>query len=100
MRLRVGMYVRTSYGTGPYEIVHIKRNCTCPKYLDIINTHDPPASRIHIHLTCCDLDNPQSRYFLNGYDEETLTSVWSNDRLYVVSPRQAFRQKTLFEDEE
>jgi hypothetical protein len=93
------MYVRTNYNTGPYEIVHITRNCTCPEYLDSINMLDPPASRPHIHLTCCAPGNPRNMYWLNGYDEETLRSIWSDDRLYVVSPRAIFKQLLFFEED-
>jgi hypothetical protein len=38
-------------------------------------------------------------YWLNGYDEETLRSIWSDDRLYVVSPRAIFKQLLFFEED-
>lgn len=98
MRLREGMYVRTNYNTGPYQIINILRDCTCPKYLDEIDMDNPPASRPHIHMTVRKPgDSPRRNpYYLNGYDEETLHSVWSKDRLYVVSPREIFKQLSLF----
>jgi hypothetical protein len=102
------MFVRTSYDTGPYRIVSILRGCTCPEYLDTINMTDPPPSRPHIHMTVEKPgDTPRnSPYYLGGYDEETLESVWTKyttpescipyDRLYVVSPRKIFKQMFLF----
>jgi len=107
MRLRVGMYVRTNYNTGPYEVLEITRGCTCPQYLDTIEMADPPPSKPHIHLVCCKPgESRRSEYYLAGYDEETLESVWTKyktpescipyDRLYVVSPRELFKQLFLF----
>ncbi len=97
MKLREGMYVRTNYNTGPYQIIYIMRDCTCPKYLDEIDMDKPPLSKPHIHLTLIKPGGPlRGKFFLNGYDEETLISVWDSDRLYVVSPRKVFTQLTLF----
>lgn len=99
--LREGMYVRTNYNTGPYEIMSILRDCTCPKYLDVINMADPPASAPHIHLVVRDPGDTRWKRrasYLNGYNEETLRSVWGKDRLYVVSPRKIFKQLLLFSE--
>jgi len=107
--LRVGMFVRTSYGSGPYEITHILRDCTCPECLDTIEMNDPPPTKPHIHLTCIKPGSSgRSKFWLGGYDEETLESVWTKyttpescipyDRLYVVSPREIFKQALLFEE--
>lgn len=89
--LHEGMYVRTSYNTGPYRITHITRGCTCPKHLDEINNHgnaQPSAPHTHI-MAKRPSDTPRHHtYHLNGFDEETLCSVWSSDRLYVVSQRE------------
>jgi hypothetical protein len=91
------MYVRTNYNTGPYQITIIMRDCTCPKYLDEINMVDPPASKPHIHIVGIKPGgSKRNQFYLNGYDEETLTSVWDGDRLYVVSPRDIFKQLSLF----
>jgi hypothetical protein len=92
------MYVRTNYNTGPYEILSITRGCTWASYLDTINMAEPPASPPHIHITCCAPGNPRNKYWLNGYDEETLRSVWGRDRLYVVSPQAIFKQLLFFEE--
>lgn len=99
--LREGMYVRTSYNTGPYLIVEIVRNCTCPSYHDDISMDNPPPSAPHIHLRVKKpSDTPRNHpYYLGGYDEETLHSVWGKDRLYVVSPQKVFRQLLLFTTE-
>ena len=108
--LREGMYVRTSYDTGPYQIITITRNCICPEYLDEIEMDDPPPSRPHIHMTCIKPGGPKrNKFYLGGYDEETLESVWTKytrpdsaipyDRLYVVSPREIFKQLCLFSEE-
>lgn len=69
MRLEIGDIVKTSYGTGPYVIEGIRRDCTCPKPLDEINMDDPPASPPHIGLIL------KGHYYLNGYDEFHLDSI-------------------------
>jgi len=73
--LQVGDIVRTSYGSGPYRIIHITRNCRCPDYLDLIDGSDKP-SKPHMHLVCVDSDEPirvryseRKLYWLNGYRE-------------------------------
>jgi len=73
--LQVGDIVRTSYGTGPYRIIAITRNCRCPDYLDLIDGSDKP-SKPHIHLVCVDSDEPVKDHYpykklrwLNGYRE-------------------------------
>jgi len=111
MRLREGMLVRTSYGSGPYEILSITRGCTCPEYLDTLEMEDPPPAEPHIHLVCIKPgESKRNKFYLSGYDEETLESVWTkyttpescipHDRLYVVSPREIFRQRCLFEEDD
>lgn len=88
MRLEVGDRVKTSYGTGPYVICEILRNCTCPAPLDEINMEDPPDSPAHIHLIL------KGRYYLGGYEEETLRSVWSDD--YLIYCEQQGPVQTTF----
>lgn len=68
------MLIKTNY-SGPYSIVDIIRGCTCPLYLDEINMDNPPEQPPHIHLTCCDPDNPRRFFWLNHWDEETLLSL-------------------------
>ena len=96
MRLEVGDIVKTNYGTGPYDISHILRDCTCPKYLDSIEMENPPASKPHIHLTCRDPENPRRLYWLNGYDERTLKSVWSPDDCLIYCGQNKSVQLSLF----
>lgn len=82
-RLREGMIVRTSYGTGPYVVTNITHGCTCPSFLDSLDMSNPPASAPHLHITCRRVGEKRSDYFLNGYDEDTLMSVWSDDYLII-----------------
>ena len=78
MRLEIGHTVKTNYNTGPYQIVEIIRDCICPEYLD----EDESPSAPHMHLTCRDQDR-RGKFYLNGYDENTLKNVWSNDYLII-----------------
>lgn len=73
MRLEKGMLIKTNY-SGPYRIIDIERGCTCPDYLDEIEMDDPPPQPPHIHLTLSKPDG-SGRFWLNGWDEETLTSL-------------------------
>ena len=86
-RLLIGTIVKTSYGTGPYVITKIIRDCTCEGYIDFLNMgKDAPKSKPHVHLEC---EEPQSKnhskFYLNGYDENTLHSVWNKDYLIVCA---------------
>jgi hypothetical protein len=84
------------------------RGCTCPEYLDELEMDDDaPRTPPHIHMTCIKPGGPKrNKFYLGGYDEETLESVHTKyttpesaipyDRLYVVSPRDIFRQLPLF----
>ena len=96
MRLEIGDIVKTSYGTGPYRIIHIERDCTCPEYIISLDGDESP-SKPHLHLTVylvekghCDKEGLS---WLNGYDENTLQSVW--DRDYLIPQLQPV-QTTLF----
>lgn len=87
--IQVGDIFRTSYGSGPYRAVQILRGCTCPRYLDEIEMDDPPPSRPHIHIVCrCvapRFDREANKdFYVNGYDETTLRSVWNDDCLEVI----------------
>jgi len=82
MRLEIGDIVKTSYGTGPYVIKSIFRNCTGPAPLDEINLDNPPESLHHINLTL------EGGFYLNGYKETTLKSVWNNDYLIYCGQRE------------
>ncbi len=74
MKLEPGMLIKTNY-SGPYRIVKIKRGCTCPSYVDSINSTNPKPQPPHIHLECTDPDG--SDHFCLGYFcEETLKSLW------------------------
>ena len=86
LRLEVGDIVKTNYGTGPYRILKICRGCTCPSPADELNMINPPGSAPHMHLVCARLgDDPHSpKFYLNGFDEKTLKSVWSSDYLQIV----------------
>lgn len=89
-RVYEGMIIRTSYGTGPYEIVKFKEGCTCPKFLDTLELRgDAPPSRPHYHFMCHKVGEHKDIYHVNGYDEN-LNSVWDTDRVIVCA------EETLF----
>ena len=92
-RFNIGMVVRTSYGTGPYEITEVTDNCTCPSFLDTLNygsrMETPPPSRPHCHIVCKRLGEKRDKYYLNGYDENG-NCVWMDDRLIVCSEETMF----------
>ena len=96
MKLRMGDMVKTNYGTGPYRIRYIKRNCTCPDYLDDINAGcgKAPPRKPHIHLTCTNPDGNGS-FWLGGYDEVTLIHCNGRDHLTILQ-RDSPVQLTLF----
>ena len=81
-RYYVGMVVRTSYGTGPYEITSIYGPSTEPGFLATMHGDTTP-SKPHFCFTLKST-NPRVRgeFYLNGYDENG-NSVWSNDRIIV-----------------
>ena len=97
--LAEGMYVRTSYGTGPYRIVDILRGCTCPSYLDTINLVDPPPSPPHIHLSLRKPFERRGVYSIGGIDEQTLKCVWSDDQIFIVDAPKP-KQLWLFKEDE
>jgi len=75
MKLFPGMLIKTNH-SGPYRIVSIKRGCTCPMYLDEINSRGkpPPRQPPHIHLTLTRPDGT-GEFFLGHWDEESLLSL-------------------------
>jgi hypothetical protein len=68
-KLHPGMLIKTNY-SGPYRIESITRGCECPSYLHRDLKKRPP----HIHLALTTADGA-GKYWLNGWDEETLTSL-------------------------
>ena len=79
--ISLNQVVRTSYNTGPYRIVQISSECTCPSFLDNINSLTPCESEPHFHLTVTDVEPTRRGYsYLNGYRKDG-TSVWSDDFL-------------------
>lgn len=82
----VGDIFRTSYGSGPYRAVRILRGCTCPRYLDEIERDDPPPSLPHIHIVCEHISEGTAggQFYVGGYVEDTLRSVWNGDHLEVL----------------
>ncbi len=103
--LQVGDIVRTSYGSGPYRIVDIERNCRCPDYLDVIEGKDNP-SKLHMHLVCVDANEPiRERYsyrklrWLNGYREYpngTIRCIWRPQDYLIVEGSTKGVQLQLF----
>lgn len=92
MRLEVGHIVKTSYGTGPYLIVDIRRNCTCTEYVTSLDypMGEGPPSPPHMHLTCEFLQGEMQgkKAWLSGYDEE-LKNVWNSSKLTVIPNERA-----------
>lgn len=96
-RLQIGDTIRTSYGTGPYRVIAIRRGCTCPRYDDWLLACGDGAtpSAPHLHLTCVGSATPvRKRYgegelrWLNGFsegDDGRFVSVWTDDEIFVVT---------------
>lgn len=86
-RIKKGMILRTSYGTGPYRVIELTKGCTCPSFTDAITLlGDAPPSKPHVHCSCRLVGERTGFYWLNGYDENTLRSVWSEDYLIPNEP--------------
>lgn len=84
-RIKKGMILRTSYGTGPYRVIEVTKGCTCPSFTDAVTLlGDAPPSKPHVHCMCRKVGERTGFYWLNGYDENTLQSVWSKD--YLIPP--------------
>ena len=90
MILNVGDIIKTSYGTGPYEILKIVWECTCPAYLS-----DKPTKK-HIHLVLCTLGDKRDKFYLNQYDGGTLESVTPPYDKIIVIQRNDLVQLSLF----
>jgi hypothetical protein len=84
-RLEVGDIVKTSYGTGPYEIMNIMRGCKCDSFDD-----EKQDDREHIHLRLRMVgDRDKGEYYLNRYDEETLQNLdRPEDRIIPIKTSQ------------
>jgi len=63
-----GDIIKTSYDTGPYEVLEILRGCTCADYIDTLNGHQIPREP-HMHFTCHGVKDGRKGYYLNGYIE-------------------------------
>jgi hypothetical protein len=89
--LKPGMLIKTNYGTGPYRIKKIKRDCTCAHFLAVINQNDPPPLPPHIHLTVSNPDG-SGEFYLHYYDAETLIGFGpgrydgTKDQIRIVTP--------------
>jgi hypothetical protein len=99
--LAVGDVIKTNYETGPYRVVDIQRGCTCPSYVEHLNSgfkELPPAPE-HMHLTLVkseEEDRTKNHYWLNRYLEEKgrIRSVDTPDEIFVVG--KAKGQMSLF----
>jgi hypothetical protein len=94
-KLEIGEIIRTSYKTGPYEIVTIDRGCRC------VTQHEEEEGITelpeHIHLTLYKVgDRTQGIFYLGWYDEETLKSVRQPDHYLVKVPTSRLIQASLF----
>jgi len=98
--LRVGDRFMTSYGSGPYIVTKIMRGCTCPEYVRSLDGDETP-SRPHVHIICRE-DPPRFErhedldFYVNGYDEETLHSVWREGDYLIPLQPQPGDQASLF----
>lgn len=97
--IEVGDIVRTNYGTGPYRVVTVARDCCCASYLDALDhmgKGKPPASPPHFHLVLVDADCPIGKEppqrgtwrgysWLNGFAEVggRYLNVWRDDEIFV-----------------
>lgn len=81
-RIEVGQILKTNYGTGPYRVESIVRNCVdCHDPLDFFDEGAKLPAHIHMTLRSIGKDhNEGSVAYLNYYDEETLRNVRKNDR--------------------
>lgn len=109
MRLETGMLVKTNYGQFTYRIVSIRRNCTCPNPGTVVDLwaagRQPPPTAEHVHLvckavahaTCMPLATEDtSDFYLNGYSEKDLKSVWSEKDYIEVLGSDTPVQSTFF----
>lgn len=86
----IGSIVRTSYGTGPYEITGVTGPCECPEVWENLRENKTP-SEPHYHLECRDFPARKgiaSPSYLAGYRADG-TNVWTEDVLIFLSPETA-----------
>jgi hypothetical protein len=92
--LEIGQIIKTSYDTGPYKIKEIVRGCTCTHILDEIESKVAPLPP-HLHLTLVGVGgdhNDGEVAYLGYYDEQTLQSVWCDDRIILCENREPVQQ--------
>jgi hypothetical protein len=95
-----GDIVRTSYGTGPFLVTRVLRDCTCAHFVNRINGNDTPLPR-HIHIECDDM-NGKSGYGLGYYDDSTnpARSVYKlDDYVEVVGHDENFKPSVAPEEQ-
>lgn len=88
--IKVGDIIRTSYGTGPYQVVDVKGPFTEPSYLDILNKgNDAPKSPPNFSYTCIKVGSKKrEKFYLNGYDGRTHQNVWREDKIITQEEEQ------------
>ena len=81
--IKIGDIIRTSYGTGPYEVIDVKGPFTTPNFLDSLNLREKaPMSPPHFSYTCKRVGSKKrGEYYLNSYDGVTHKNVWRDDRI-------------------
>ena len=83
--VEVGDVVKPNYNSGPYLVLQVFRGCTCPSFDETIDkpTGKQRKRQPHMHLVCGvapeSPDHYSGRYYLSGYDEETLCRVADSD---------------------
>jgi hypothetical protein len=82
--IQVGDIIKTSYGTGPFIVLSVLRNCTCPNFVKTLNGDNSP-SKPHIHAEMMDM-NGRKGYGIGGYDDSTepAKSVWNPDTVSTI----------------
>jgi hypothetical protein len=105
--LSIGDVVQTNYGTGPYRVIDIERDCTCPSYLDALDVggDEAPRSAPHMHITCVESSTPvRKRYgerelrWLSRFVETgdgRIVNVWNDDELFFVTSHDAATMLTV-----
>jgi len=88
----VGSNLITNYGERKYIVQSIIKGCICPHPLNYKNSTS--ASRVHFH--CIVKDESLRKFYLSGYDEKTLISVWNTDDRLILQNNNKPTQLSFF----
>lgn len=82
LHIEVGQLLKTNYGTGPYRVERIVRNCvSCYDPMDVFDEGEllPPHDHFDVRYVTED-HNKNKIGYLNYFDGNTLRSVRRGDR--------------------